>query len=72
MTYAIIAILFALLCLNPAMAMAYWLGGFSFSNERNIKIVKIVQVINAVLTIIAFALTIALFDQLALGAKIQW
>ena len=72
MEFAIVAILFILLSLNPAMALAYWVSGFSFKNERNIKIVKIIQLVNGILSIVVFALTIALFDDIATGGTIKW
>jgi hypothetical protein len=54
------------------MALSYWIGGFSFKNERNIKIVKIIQLVNGILSIVVFALTIVLFDDIATGGTIKW
>lgn len=56
MTYAITAILFVMLCFNPAIAIAQWLGLMSI--ERNQRLVKIVQTANAVATIALFVLAI--------------
>lgn len=53
---AIIAILFVMLCFNPAIAISQWLGFMSI--ERNQRLVKIVQTANAVATIALFVLAV--------------
>lgn len=54
----IVAILFIMLCFNPSIAIAQWIGLMSI--DKNKKIIKIVQTINAILTIILFVLAILL------------
>lgn len=56
MNTAIIAILFVMLCFNPAIAIAQWLGLMSI--EHNQRVVKIVQTANAVATIALLVLAI--------------
>lgn len=54
----IIAILFIMLCFNPSIAIAQWIGLMSI--DKNKKIIKIVQTINAISTIILFILVVLL------------
>lgn len=56
MLTAIIAILFVMLCFNPAIAISQWLGFMSI--ERNQRVVRIIQTINAVATIAMFVLAV--------------
>lgn len=74
MEIAIVSLLFILLALNPAMAISY-LTGFGIKTEdkrskTRIKMIKIVQVINAIATIALFILVNILFNGLATGAFI--
>ena len=57
MAYALTAILFVLLCINPAIAIQQWLGLMSINKESE-KRIKVIQTINAVATIAMFVLAI--------------
>lgn len=70
MTYAIVAILFALCAYNPAIAISQWLGLFSL--EKNQTLAKIIQTINSLAVVVLLILVIILFDQLAMGEEIKW
>ena len=70
MTYAIVAILFALCAYNPAITISQWLGLFSL--EKNQKLAKIIQTMNSAAVVVLLILSIILFDQLAMGEEIRW
>lgn len=70
MTYAIVAILFALSAYNPAITISQWLGLFSL--EKNQKLAKIIQTVNSFAVVVLLILSIILFDQLAMGEEIRW
>ena len=70
MTYAIVAILFALVSFNPAIAISQWLGFFSL--EKNATLAKIIQTVNSVAIVSVFILCIILFNRLATGYQINW
>lgn len=57
MLTALTAILFVLLCINPAIAIQQWLGLMSINKESE-KRIKVIQTINAVATIAMFVLAI--------------
>lgn len=63
METAIVAIIFVMLCINPPMALRYWLM-YDFSSKRNQMWVKGLQTLNAVATIALVILVFVLFDQL--------
>lgn len=71
MEYVIIGLVFLGICVNPAMAGRY-IFGYNFSNERNLKHVKALQLFNGVASIVLFVLLIVLFDKLAEGYVINW
>ena len=70
MTYAIVAILFALVSFNPAITISQWLGLFSL--EKNQTLAKIIQTVNSFAVVVLLILSIILFDQLAMGVDIRW
>ena len=63
METAIVAIVFVLLCINPPMALRYWLM-YDFNDKRNQQWAKYLQTLNAVATIALFVLVFVLFDKL--------
>lgn len=56
MLTALTAILFVMLCFNPAIAIQQWVGFMSI--KENETIIKVIQTINAVATIAMFVLAI--------------
>ena len=74
MEIAIVILLFISLALNPAMAISYLTGlGLKAEDQRTrtrIRMIKSVQVINAVIAIALFVLVNILFNGLATGAFI--
>lgn len=63
METAIVAIIFLLLCINPPMALRYWLM-YDFCDKRNQTWAKGLQTLNAVATIALVVLVFILFDKL--------
>lgn len=63
METAIVAIVFVLLCINPPMALRYWLM-YDFNDKRNQQWAKYLQTLNAVATIALVVLVFVLFDKL--------
>ena len=71
MEIAIIAIVFLMLSINPAMAIRWWFL-YDFENKRNQRWAKYLQTFNAIATIVLMVLLITLFDKLACGYNINW
>lgn len=76
METAIGILLFIALALNPAMAISYLTGlGLVPQNEKakeRVVMVKVVQAINGVISIVLFVLVQILFNNLANGQTINW
>ena len=76
METTIVLLLFILLATNPALSISYFTG-FGITPKDNkelyrIRMVKAVQCINAVFSIVLFILVQILFNNLAFGATINW
>lgn len=76
METTIVLLLFILLVMNPALSISYFTGfGIMPKDSKElyrIRMVKVVQCINAVFSIALFILVQILFNNLALGATINW
>jgi hypothetical protein len=71
METAIIAIVFLMLSINPAMAIRWWFL-YDFEDKRNQRWAKYLQTFNAITTIALMVLLVTLFDKLACGYNINW